>query len=155
MGRMLEALKRAETQPSSSNLSPAANAPPAEPEAAATADEVPYIEWGPHKCMEASPSVNSTIINQTGANRRGYEPTPPFWERCLCNVKRGNHPCPHIAVARSTELPLAAVADDRIWRPEQGMGIGEFRRFAVAAEVTRSINQGHHRLPQCLGARQQ
>jgi Mrp family chromosome partitioning ATPase len=49
MGRLLEALKRADPLPTP----PAAL--PAQP--SAPAEEVPYIEWGPHKSMEASPSV--------------------------------------------------------------------------------------------------
>jgi polysaccharide biosynthesis transport protein len=60
MGRLLEALKQAETQrPSPRLATPPAIAPAAEeaalPEAAET--EIPFIEWGPRKSMEASPSV--------------------------------------------------------------------------------------------------
>src|SRR5262245_34788783 len=46
MGRMLEALKRADPLPVAPR--PGADAP---------AEEIPFIEWGPRKSMEASPSV--------------------------------------------------------------------------------------------------
>jgi Mrp family chromosome partitioning ATPase len=56
MGRMLEALKQADTQRLAPRLaSLPANDESLAPEAAET--EVPFIEWGPRKSMEASPSV--------------------------------------------------------------------------------------------------
>ena len=59
MGRMLEALKQAETQrfaPRLATVTPAPTTDTPTPEPVSEV-EVPFIEWGPRKSMEASPSV--------------------------------------------------------------------------------------------------
>jgi Mrp family chromosome partitioning ATPase len=60
MGRMLEALKQADTQRRAPRLAQVvANGSANENDlvAEAAAPEIPFIEWGPRKSMEASPSV--------------------------------------------------------------------------------------------------
>ena len=56
MGRMLEALKRAETPGQAPRLAQV-SATEETPASEAVEAEIPFIEWGPRKSMEASPSV--------------------------------------------------------------------------------------------------
>src|SRR6202022_82959 len=65
---------------------------------------------------------------------------------------------PHNKFARSffpscKRSAYATIANDRIWRPEQRMGIGEFG-LAVRTSVAGPVRQRHHGLPQRLAARQ-
>ncbi len=61
MGRMLEALKRADSTPSETNaqhaVSPLVALCAESPSARVEGEEIPFIEVGPRKSMEASPSV--------------------------------------------------------------------------------------------------
>src|SRR5215467_10195969 len=50
-------------------------------------------------------------------------------------------------------LSARSVADDRIWRPEQWMGVGKFR-LAVSVEIARTVHQCHHGLAERLAASQ-
>jgi Mrp family chromosome partitioning ATPase len=52
MGRILQALKQGETQRGALSANPSAHVAPN-----ATEQEIPFIEWGPRRSMEASPSV--------------------------------------------------------------------------------------------------
>src|SRR5215471_11998931 len=45
----------------------------------------------------------------------------------------------------SLSLTHPAIADDRVWRPEQRMRIGKLG-LALAIEIARPVNQSHHRL---------
>src|ERR1700676_3825432 len=54
---------------------------------------------------------------------------------------------------RQISLAHAAVADDRIRRPEQEMGVRKFG-FTIGAEIAGAVGQRHHGLPQGLAARQ-
>src|ERR1700751_553415 len=44
----------------------------------------------------------------------------------------------------------AAIPDDRVRRPKQGMSVGEFG-LAVGTHITRAVHQRHHGQPQGFG----
>jgi hypothetical protein len=58
-----------------------------------------------------------------------------------------------LIICKKLALAHAAVANDRIRRPEQGMGVREFG-LTVGTDVAWPVRQRHHGLTQSLPTRQ-
>ncbi len=114
MGRMLEALKQADTQ----RLAPRLAALPGNEEAPLPLSpwraEVPFIEWGPRKSMEASPSVLAAP-GPTGAAFPPRAPRPCWSESRVALVPLTSsvefRPLPRMKTAGKPAPALVAFHD--------------------------------------------
>jgi Mrp family chromosome partitioning ATPase len=113
---MLEALKQAPTPRPTPRLAPLP-ADPSTSEAPAIEEndvEIPFIEWGPRKSMEASPSVLAApgpakvprVADETAVAL--VEPTPRILFRPLPTVRSAGKPAPELAAFYDPDGPISA-----------------------------------------------
>lgn len=123
MGRMLEALKRSETP----RLAPVpANGARNEAAPAAAEPEIPFIEWGPLKSMEASPSV----LAAPGPTLRTPRPSRVEDETAVALVAP---PAPVTFRALPAARPAAAPAPELVaFHDPQGVVSGQYRELLRA-----------------------